>query len=128
MYSKLTPNILREECACKCGCGFQTCDIETATVVQDACDYFAAKLKIPKVTAIFNSWCRCAKHNKAEGGVTDSKHLEGIATDWYIKEVSVKVLYDYLDKKYPDKYCLGLYTGRIHFDTQATKKRYKGAN
>lgn len=122
----LKPNISRSECACKCGCGFQTCDIETANVIQDACDHFALELKVPRVTAVFNSWCRCVKHNKRVGGVNNSKHLEGIATDWFIKEVSVQDLYNYLDKKYPKKYCLGLYPGRIHFDTQPNRRRYVG--
>lgn len=28
-----------------------------------------------------NSWCRCASHNKAVGGATNSYHMKGMAID-----------------------------------------------
>ena len=114
----LSKNISRSECACKCGCGFDTADIETVQVVQDACDYFAAIKGVDKVVAHFNSWCRCAKHNKEEGGTPKSKHLEGRACDWWIEGVTPQALYQYLVHKYPTKYGIGLYPGRIHSDTR----------
>lgn len=125
MTAYLSKNITREECACKCGCGFQTADIETVQVIQEACDYFEKKLSVPKVTAIFNSWCRCAAHNASSGGAKSSKHLEGIATDWFIREVTPKELYVYLCEKYPGKYGIGLYPGRIHFDCRSVKYHYE---
>jgi len=124
----LSKNIDRSECSCKCGCGFQTADIETVNVIQEACDYFAKKLGLDRVHATINSWCRCVKHNKSKdvGGAPNSKHLEGTAADWFIAEVSPKELYDYLTNKYPNKYGIGLYPGRIHFDCRPIKYHYLG--
>ena len=122
--SKLTTNIWRKEVACKCGCGFNTADYETVVAVQDACDYFAKMLKVDKVVARINSWCRCVKHNKDEKGKPNSWHLKGRALDFSIDNVTAAALYDYLDKKYKGKYCVGLYDNRVHFDTREIEYRY----
>jgi uncharacterized protein YcbK (DUF882 family) len=64
----------QEEFACECGCGFDTLNPQL--------EY---KLELARVTAkipfVINSACRCEKHNKAEGGLSNSAHLEGKAVD-----------------------------------------------
>lgn len=120
----LSKNILRSETACKCGCGFQAADVELVQVIQDACDYFADIKGLPRVVARFNSWCRCPKHNKDEGGVDKSYHTLAWACDWYIEGVTPRALWEYLTKKYPDKYGIGLYVGRVHTDI-GYKNHYK---
>ena len=45
--------------------------------------------------AIVNSGTRCSKHNKAVGGVTNSRHLTGKAIDLYVRGVDGGTLVNY---------------------------------
>lgn len=120
----LTKNISRSEMACKCGCGFDTCDFELITVIQDACNYWAEIMKLDKVILRINSGCRCPEHNNNEGGAEASLHTKGKAADIHIEGVSDWNLYNYLDKKYAGKYEIGLYIGRVHLGIFAGCHRY----
>lgn len=123
----LTKNISRHEVKCKCGeCDYQTLDIETAQVVQDACTHFEKELHVEKVVLMINSAHRCPKHNSSEnvGSSDKSQHIRGNSLDHYIKGVPVKVLHDYYIKKYPNKYGIGLYGTFVHIDTRAKKARW----
>jgi len=120
----ISKNVLRNETACQCGCGFQAADVELVNVIQLTCDYFADLKGILKVVARFNSWCRCPKHNKKEGGVDGSYHTLAWAVDWYIEGVTPRALWEYLTRTYPDKYGIGLYVGRVHLDI-GYKNHYK---
>ena len=114
----LTKNLSRHEFACKCGCGFDTADIETVAVIQDVCDHFKCRVTI-------TSPCRCESHNKAVGGSPRSQHLRGRAADCKFKEVSPQEVFDYLDNKYPDQYGFGVYSTFNHIDTRSSKARWK---
>jgi len=110
--------------ACKCGCGFNACDIRLVEAFQDCCDHFAVQTKQEKVLAAINSGCRCAEHNIKQGGSKASAHVKGTAMDFWIKGVPADDVYDYLDKKYPDRFGIGRYNGRTHLDVRATKARW----
>ena len=114
----LTKNLSRYECACKCGCGFDTVDLQTAGVLQDCCNYYS-KLLGHKVTMIVTSLCRCAYWNEFEGGAQDSKHLQGRAVDFYIRGVPAGSVYAYLDQKYIGRFGLGYHAGFTHLDTRS---------
>ena len=123
----LTKNISRHEVRCKCGkCDFQTVDYETILVVQECCDHFAEELGVDKVVVSINSGHRCFEYNrsKAVGSNDDSQHPRGNALDFKIKGVSAKKQYEYLDKKYPDKYGIGCYSNFTHVDSRRTKARW----
>lgn len=118
----LTKNISRHEIACQCGCGEDTIDFETVTVVQETCDHFAEKLGVDKVVLLITSGSRCDAHNKAEGGAKESQHPKNRAIDFKIIGVKPADVYDYLDKKYPNKYGIGRYNSFTHVDTRSTGK------
>ena len=140
----LTKNISRSEVACKCGNKFGKCqspdaiDFETITIVQGACDYFADKLGIDKVTLIITSGARCSKYNDTPaseggaGGSNGSKHKQNTAIDHRIAEVSIKELYDYYEDRYPNR--LGLAykepqpelnkKGFVHVDPRKQRARW----
>lgn len=65
---------IEKEIACKCGCGFKTPNPITLNAVTDA-------RIIAGIPFIVRSWCRCEKHNKAQGGKENSAHLTGEAVD-----------------------------------------------
>ncbi|AHI61226.1 K1E myramoyl peptidase [Vibrio phage SHOU24] len=133
----LTKNISRHEVACKCDgrfgpCNAQTMDWETIQVVQEACDHFAKKLGLNKVTLIINSGCRCQPYNdkpKSEGGVGATKgsyHKLFCALDHKITQITPKELYEYYIEKYPGKYGIALYSksGFVHLDSRPYKARW----
>lgn len=101
----------REEFACKCGCGFDTVDIELYYVVVAVREYFRKPVFI-------NSACRCTQHNKAVGGTKNSQHVMGRATDIKVQGVDPKEVYAYLDKRFGDKISLGSYETFTHVDTR----------
>lgn len=117
-FMLISKNIYRQELACKCGCGFDSCDFETINVVQGACDHFAKKLGVEKVVLNINCAARCEKHNKAVGGEDHSLHLQARAIDHTISGTSPKELADYYRTTYPNKYGIGEYKTFVHLDTR----------
>ena len=118
----LTLNVSRKEVACNCGCGFDTIDWLTLTLIQELCDHFAEKIGAKKVTLFVNSGCRCFAWNDYVNGSENSQHLYGRALDFSIKEVKGHTVWEYLNDKYNDKYGLSEYPGFIHFDTRTGHK------
>lgn len=70
----LTLHFNQTEFACRCGCGFDTIDIN---LVLDL-ERLRAKLGNPLQIA---SGCRCEKHNRTVGGSKASSHVLGKAVD-----------------------------------------------
>lgn len=126
----LTKNISRSELACRCGCGFDSMDVETVEAAQGACEYFAARLHADRVTLHINSAARCLAYNRrpvADGGpgsTDDSQHPKARAMDIRISGVSPAELYHYFDTKYPGKYGVGLYASFVHIDTRGDRARW----
>lgn len=119
----LTKNLSRHEVACKCGCGFDTFDLETATVLQECCDYFAGEQGKDDVILDVSSGCRCPSYNSKVGGGNNSQHLRGRAVDFTIRGIAPHDVYEYLNLRYPDKYGLGYYVDFTHLDTKSGRKR-----
>lgn len=121
----ITKNISRHEIACKCGCGFDTIDYVTVSVVQGACDHFAKKLGVDRVYLYIPSACRCYIYNISVGGAEHSYHLKAKAIDHTINGVKPQALYEYYDNKYPDRFGVGLYTREkfVHFDSRSGRWR-----
>ena len=59
----LTKNLSRKEFACKCGCGFDTIDFMTVTLIQDSVGYFTKKYN-SKIKVKITGPNRCKKHNE----------------------------------------------------------------
>ncbi len=122
----LSKNLSRHEMACECGCGFATADIELVAVMQESADHFNAKIRV-------SGPCRCLSHNETVQKKynpdyvpfsSESRHMWGDATDYYLVGVTARELYDYLDEKYPNKYGIGLYSNRVHLDVRPIRARW----
>jgi len=114
----ISKNFDRVEHTCQCGCGFDTVDVELNHILQnDLRDYYNKKVFI-------SGGNRCPVWNEYIGGSEDSWHMEARAGDVKVQGVSPLAVYMYLDKKYPDKYGLGLYENFVHIDTRPTRARW----
>lgn len=117
----------RSEFECKDNCGFVAVDIELISVLEDLRSYFGGPITI-------TSGCRCQKHNtEIPGAAPNSMHTKGIAVDFKTKnsakrQVHSRYIYDYLDRKYPNKYGIGLYNNRIHLDVRSDRARWSMVN
>ena len=100
----------RSEVSCKCGCGFDSFDVEAARIADESREFTGEPITP-------TSACRCKAHNKRVRGAKGSYHLEGRAIDLPCK--NPKALYDYLCQKYPNKYGFGLYDDFVHADSRA---------
>ena len=118
----LTTNFSRHEFACQCGCGFDTVDIELIQVLEDIRAHFFAK------SLIITSGYRCHANNAKAGGSAKSQHLIGKAADFKVKDdcgyVNPGLVYDYLDRKFPARLGLGLYSNRVHVDVRSHAARW----
>lgn len=117
----LSKDFSRVEFACECGCGFDTVDAELLKVLQeDIRDYFKKEVTI-------SGGNRCAARNAVTpGAARHSPHMEGKAADFKVKDTSPRAVYTYLDRKFPNKYGLGLYHNRVHFDVRPDRARWVG--
>lgn len=111
-------NFSRSEFACKCGCGFDTVDVELINALRD----LRAGLGGVPITIL--SGCRCPVHNVAVGGAPQSQHLYARAADIYSSEASPSVILAKLEQLFPDKYGIGIYSGWVHIDTRNVKARW----
>jgi len=109
--------ISREDFKCSCGCGFDTIDFELRDI------YYSILYELG-TSPFIHSACRCKEHNADVGGAEKSQHLLGRAMDIDIEDISPKELYAFLNKKYPDKYGIGLYNWGVHIDTRDYKARW----
>lgn len=137
----ITKNLSKAEFACKCGCGFVEVNPLLPHLLQQVVDHFMDKTDhslVKRVSIHINSGNRCKAHNEKEGGSSRSRHMKGEAADFYLKYVMHDVkpngrnvtrmvnptdVAKYLDKKYPNKYGVGWYNGRTHFDVSSSGRR-----
>jgi len=125
--SKLSRNLSRWEFACKCGCGFDTVDVELVGVIQDVVDHFET-LEGRSLSVTIDCGCRCPKHNDDVlkqndphyvAGTSKSQHMFGRAADIVVNGVSPLRVHDYLVNKYRGKYGIGKYRNFTHIDTRS---------
>ncbi len=119
----LTKNLSRSEFACRCGCGFDTVDIELAPAIQDSADHFSA-VDLVDIRIDITGPNRCARHNEEVGGAINSQHIYGRAADFKLfhrgtgEQVAPDRVADYLESKHPGRFGIGRYSNRTHFDTR----------
>lgn len=107
---------LAKEFVCNCGCGTGGIDEKLLPILDDVREKFGV--------TIIDSGVRCIKHNKAVGGVPNSQHVQKKASDIRVSKVKPLVIYNYLNKKYPDSLGLGLYDTFVHVDCRDGKARW----
>lgn len=108
----------RSEFACKCGCGFDTVDVDTLTVLNKVRAHFN------KPTTI-TSGCRCYKYNVKVGGSAKSQHVFARAADIKVEDVEPKDVADYVDSLMVAG-GIGRYKTFTHVDTRTVKARWTG--
>lgn len=117
----LSKNFSRTEYECKCGCGFNTVDVELNRVMQELCNHYGKKI-------IITSGNRCAAYNHiVPGAAKDSQHQYGKANDFVVDGVSAVDVFEYLNERYPSKFGIGLYScpARIHLDVRSYRARWR---
>lgn len=114
----LSPHFDRAEFACKCGCGFDSVDMELVKVLEEVREQFERPITV-------NSGCRCKQHNEYVGGVVKSWHLYGKAADIVVWGVYPEYVADYLEDVYPDKYGIGRYRTFTHVDVRENRARWR---
>lgn len=107
----------RSEFACKCGCGFDTVDIELIEILETVRHRFMRPITI-------TSGCRCADHNYKIGGSKDSQHIKARAADFKVQGVEPKEVYEFLCSTFKDKFGFGLYSAWVHGDSRQAKARW----
>ena len=125
---KLTKNFNREEFDCKCGCEMPSSvfyEVELlAEELQVIRDHFKAPIQI-------NSAYRCTSHNRSIGGVKNSQHILGKASDIVVKGFTSDEVANELEVMLQDD-CLfpfhlggiGKYNTFTHVDTRPDKARW----
>lgn len=111
-----------EDAACPCGCGF----IVVNPLLVDGLEILAGMAGCPLT---ISSWCRCAKHNKARGGVPGSQHLYGTAVDgaitgmtpWQVVDLALKI-------SVFRQGGIGLYKTFVHLDVRESGPARFGPN
>jgi len=106
---KISKYFTRDEIACKCACGFDSMDVITLQIADDAREFVNEPITP-------SSGCRCVSHNRSVGGAKNSQHVQARAIDLPVS--NPKALYDYLCDKYPNKHGFGLYDSFVHIDSR----------
>lgn len=119
---KVSANFKVKEFRCKDGSDPVFIGDELIDVLQDVRNYFKKAVN----TEDHSAYRTVAYNKKVDGSSSNSRHMYGVAADFHVVGVAHKTVYDYLNKKYPNKYGIGLYSWGVHVDTRAAKSRWNG--
>lgn len=108
---QISTNFWRHEFACRCGCGYDTVDVETLRILQAARTHFGARVTV-------NSGARCRSHNAAVGGTKGSQHLYGRAADVQVDGYTPDEVAAWVAEHYPEA-SIGIYKTFVHIDTRS---------
>ena len=117
MLMKISPHFHRSEFACKCGCGYDTADIELVEMLE----IIRGRYDVP-VTV--NSGCRCVEHNKSINGSENSQHLLGRAADILVQSVDPERVANFINRHAPNKFGVGIYDTWVHIDSRENPARW----
>jgi uncharacterized protein YcbK (DUF882 family) len=122
---KLTNNFNKSEFECNCGCEMPNevfLQIQKlASQLQCIRDFIRFPIKI-------TSGYRCPSHNKEVGGVSNSQHVLGKASDIQVSDSSPEAIYQVIDTLAEYGHVLqgglGLYNTFTHYDIRKTRARW----
>jgi len=80
----------RREFECRCGCGFDTVDVELIKYLEKIRNHFNDSVRV-------SSGCRCQEYNRVIGGATKSQHILGRAADIFVAGVESAHVADYAE-------------------------------
>ena len=122
---KLTNNFNKAEFDCKCGCEMPK---EVLINIQKLANQLQILRNKVGVSVKINSAYRCIKHNKSIGGVSNSQHVLGKASDVVINGFKAAKTFDLISDLINDgdmlQGGLGAYNSFTHYDTRKTKARW----
>ncbi len=121
----MTNNFSLSEFECKCGCEMPDSVKQNVKILaknlQTVRDILGEPIRI-------NSAYRCVAHNKDIGGVSNSKHVLGKASDLVISNISPDKVYTALDRLINGKFIsqggLGKYNTFTHYDVRGHEARW----
>lgn len=111
------------EFACKCGGKYcdgsvDKVDLRMVKKLDDIREHFGQP-------TIITSGVRCAQHNKNVGGVSNSQHLYGKASDFVVQNVPARDVYNYANTQImPGAGGLGKYPDFTHLDVRDNYSRW----
>lgn len=114
---KLSTNFCVKEFACKDGSDAVLIDTELVKVLQKIREHFGKPVTI-------NSAYRNAAYNKKIGGVSNSQHTKGTASDICISGVKPEDIAKFAEHITPNKGGIGQYTDFVHIDTRPNRSRW----
>jgi uncharacterized protein YcbK (DUF882 family) len=109
-FENISTHFSRLEFACQCGCGFDTIDTSTLSIVKAVRNQFGP--------VVVTSGCRCEKHNARVGGSPNSQHKLARAADIKVSSTEPETVYHWVEKHFPHA-SLGLYDTFVHIDTRS---------
>lgn len=115
MGDRISEHFLREEFACKCGCGQDTVDIKLLKLSEIVRVYVAVAVSV-------NSGNRCASYNRLVSGAEGSQHLKSKAGD--LDVVNPLEVFEYLCSRFTNHFGFGVYDTFVHVDSRAWKARW----
>ena len=122
---KLTKNFNKSEFDCSCGCEMPK---EVLINIQKLANQLQILRNKVGVSVKINSAYRCIKHNKSIGGVSNSQHVLGKASDVVINGFKASKKFDSISELINDgdmlQGGLGAYDSFTHYDIRKTKARW----
>ena len=112
---KISKHFTRAEVRCRCGCRFDTMDIETLMLADAVRDYVGKSITP-------NSGARCLAYNRAIGSSDESWHVKARAMDLPVE--NPRRVYDWLCETFPFQYGFGLYRAFVHVDSRPIPGRW----
>lgn len=113
----LSENFKVYEFKCNDGSDKVLIDTELVAVLQNIRNHFGKAVTI-------NSAYRSPAYNKKVGGVSNSQHTKGTATDIVIKGVKPLEVAQYAEYLMPKSGGIGQYNDFVHIDTRANRSRW----
>lgn len=117
-----------DEFTCKCG----KCEMPQGMPSDELIDTLVEIREYFNKPIIINSGYRCPTHNKRIGGAVKSRHIEGDAVDFIVKDIPTQAVFEYVLKTYNDKpFGIAIsinpndeFRGFVHLDTRGYKARW----
>lgn len=113
----LSKNFKVKEFACKDGSDYILIDDELVDILQKIREHFGKPVTI---TSAF----RNSAYNKKIGGVSNSQHTKGTASDIKVAETLPSDVAKYVEYLLQGKGGIGLYSSFVHVDTRAKRSRW----
>ena len=115
--TKLSANFTVSEFACEDGSDKVLIDTDLVQILQKIRDHFLKPI-------VVNSGYRTSAYNLKVGGVSNSQHVKGTASDIVVLGVSPLEVAQYVEYIMPNIGGIGVYNEFVHIDVRKTRSRW----